>query len=180
MNVQQIEFSKEQAHAALLQYKEHRGNYDKADWEIERIYRAIARGKIVISASQAIIAAGLDEQGRPRLAIARADAGAVECYAPQSSSYPLEFSGPRPSRWNFKVPMQTPKYQRIMALLPRIPPQYRPEPSKLKDYWLLWEADWTSIPVDPYLLRRIGRDAWIVLAAWELTPVEIAVLRPAQ
>jgi hypothetical protein len=32
-------------------------------------------------------------------------------------------------------------------------------------------------PVDPMLLRRIGlADLWVVLAAWDLTPVEQAAL----
>ena len=37
-------------------------------------------------------------------------------------------------------------------------------------YHLLWEADWTAIPRDPYLLKRIGRDAWVVLADPDDTP----------
>jgi len=69
MNVQHIQFSPEDAAAALREYKQHRGSYDKADWEIERIYREIARGKTVMSALQAIRDGGLDEFGRslPRL-----------------------------------------------------------------------------------------------------------------
>jgi len=30
--------------------------------------------------------------------------------------------------------------------------------------------------VDPYLLRRFGGDAWLVVAAWDLTDVERAVM----
>jgi hypothetical protein len=33
------------------------------------------------------------------------------------------------------------------------------------------------VPVDPFLLRRIGSaDLWLVVASWELTAVEVAAL----
>jgi len=57
-----------------------------------------------------------------------------------------------------------------------MPPQFRPPAAELKNYHVLWEADWTAIPRDPMLLRRIGKDAWVVLAAWDLTDIEMNVL----
>lgn len=66
---------------------------------------------------------------------------------------------------------------RATALVPTPPLNLRPKRG-LANYHVLWEAEWTRIvPHDPLLLRRIGRsDMWVVVAAWELTPVERAAL----
>ena len=180
MNVATLNVSKEDAAKALLNYKQHRGSYDKADWEIERIYRQIAKGNKVISANDAIRAGGIDEAGRPRLAIMRADQTIVQCSAWSSQQVTFKnVNHSRAAEWYFEIPW--PNRARtssasLVAQLPRIPPQHRPAKA-LSDYHLLWEASWEDLPVDPMLLKRIGKDAWIVLAAWELTEVELSVLR---
>src|SRR5690242_9166722 len=135
MNVQHIQFSPEDAAAALREYKQHRGSYDKSDWEIERIYRAIAKGKTVISAAQAIISAGLDDKNRPLLALCRADESRVACAV---GAHEIQFSSAWQSRarWDFKVRTETgANWATYQALTPRIPPQYRPPTPQLRDYW---------------------------------------------
>jgi hypothetical protein len=178
MNVASLNVTPDAAQQALKQYKAHRGSHDKNDWEIERIYRQIAKGKTVISIVDAIMRGGHDEMGRPRLAIARADD--TVCYC-QVETGKLRYAPHRGySRRHFQIAcvwaVSNSKLWGLKALLPRIPPQHRPL-KNLSDYHVLWEASWTDIPRDPYLLRRIGKDAWIVLAAWDLTDVEISVLR---
>lgn len=68
---------------------------------------------------------------------------------------------------------------RIRALVPTVPPQLRP-PHALRGYHILWEAEWhldmTVPPVDPALLKHIGGDLYAVVATWDLTPLEQAVL----
>ncbi len=60
--------------------------------------------------------------------------------------------------------------------MPIIPVHLRPKRG-LVNYHILWEAEWTkTYPADPYLLRRFGGDAWLVVAGWELTDVERAVM----
>lgn len=182
MNVSKMQVSQQEAYAALREYKQHRSAYDKRDWEIERIYRKIAQGKTVISALDSIIRGGVDEQGRPRLAIMRADQKFVHC---DNHSDKIVFrptvSRSRAAEWYFEIPwpnrFRIRGYSDCQALLPRIPPQYRPPQGELAKYHLLWEASWTDIPRDPYLLRRIGKDSWVVVAAWDLTDVEVAVMR---
>lgn len=182
MNIPALNVTKVQAAEALKQYKAHRNTYDRRDWEIERIYRQIAKGKTVISVHDAIRAGGTDELGRPRLAIMRADQQAVRCDMWYSEA--VTFTNENHSRaaeWHFVIKWpnrpacKTRGY--IRALLPRIPPQHRPPKETLPNYHVLWEASWTDIPGDPYLLKRIGKDAWVVLAAWDLTDVELSVLR---
>lgn len=181
MNVQSLNVTASAAEQALTEYKSHRNVYDARDWEIERLYRQIAKGKKIISVNDAIRAGGVDDRGRPRLAIMRADQQAVRCNAHGSGS--VLFTNETSSRareWHFDIPWPNRPACReytLRALLPRIPPRHRPPASNLHKYHVLWEADWTSVPRDPYLLKRIGQDAWIVLAAWDLTDVEVSVLR---
>jgi hypothetical protein len=135
----------------------------------------------VISVHDAIRRAGVDQFGRPRLAIMRADQQTVFCNAWTSRT--VTFTNENNSRagaWHFEIDWPdrpTCREIPLRAQLPRIPPQHRPAQGTLSNYHLLWEADWTAIPRDPYLLKRIGKDAWVVLAAWDLTEVELSVLR---
>jgi hypothetical protein len=183
MNVQPMSTTAQAAWKALREYKAHRDVYDKRDWEIERIYRAIAKGKTVISVNDAIRRAGLDDFGRPKLAIMRADQSTCRCerchsdrmiFGPTNRSRAADLRFVIP--WPGKPPILN-AYIDAVAPLPRIPPQHRPTTGSLRNYHVLWEADWADIPRDPYLLKRIGKDAWVVLAAWDLTEVEMSVLR---
>lgn len=189
MNVATLNATPQEARDAVLAYKAHRGVYDQRDWEIERIYRQISRGKTVISAQASIASTGLDDLGRPKLALCRADQTEVRVNVNDHSitGYAEAFT-----RINFKGTLQGGNGIDIVipggppirkpwarALLPRIPPQHRPA-RNLSSYHILWEAEWQDIPRDPYLLKRIGKDAWVVLAAWDLTDVEVSVLRAHQ
>ncbi len=48
-----------------------------------------------------------------------------------------------------------------------------------ENYYVLWEVDhWTREPPrDPYLLRRITDNMFVVIAAWNLTDLERAVIK---
>ncbi len=61
--------------------------------------------------------------------------------------------------------------------MPIVPINLRPKRG-LANYHILWEAEWHNVvPVDPLLLRRLGKgDLWLVVAAWDLTEVEQAAL----
>ena len=65
------------------------------------------------------------------------------------------------------------------AQVPHVPPALRPERG-LAGYHILWEATWrqnTPPPAkDPALLKRIGGDLYAVVAIWDLTELERAVL----
>lgn len=69
---------------------------------------------------------------------------------------------------------------RIRSLLPPIPPHLRPKRAGLHNFHILWEAEWevdrTTPPGDPALLRHLAGDLYAVLAVWDLTPLEQAVL----
>jgi len=44
-------------------------------------------------------------------------------------------------------------------------------------HFLLWEAEWMTVPSDPILLRHFGRNLYAVMAQSDLTPVGQAILR---
>jgi hypothetical protein len=67
---------------------------------------------------------------------------------------------------------------RIRAIVPNVPPRLRPRAS-LGNYHILFEAEWgldPEPPVDPALLRHIGGDLYALVAIWDLTEIERAVL----
>lgn len=174
---------REQARELWQKYQSHVHRMTPADAEIAAIYKRIAQGKTVIRALESIRVAGLDNQGLPKLAIARADM--THCYW-HARENRCQF-GER--RWmnsngnrsrSKNIDMDWPNIRQINgtpeAVVPLIPVHLRPKRG-LQNYHILWEAEWTKrYPVDPFLLRRFGGDAWLVVAAWDLTDVERAVM----
>lgn len=174
MQTSRIEFDRTQAGELYRAYKAHRGAHTKEDAEIERIYYQISRGRKVVRAHESIRAAGVDSAGRPRLALIRADAKKCTLNSWWSDQIHFDDSEHRNSRNVIKWPdFKSCKSHR--AIVPLIPVHLRPA-DHLERYHILWEADWVRVPVDPMLLRKIGADAWLVVAAWDLTAVEQAVL----
>lgn len=184
--------------AADKAFREYRAAFmadrNRIDGELMRGYKALAEGKRLISLTEAIQTGGVDQFGRPNLAIARADEQQIEMERERNGT--LIYT---PERWSrisstdriFEFPAGTlPELteeqgvgtmwsRRWMASLPFIPPQYRP-PHALVNYHLLWEAEWRqargSQRRDPMLLKRVGGDLFAVVAAWDLTPLEKLVL----
>jgi hypothetical protein len=181
MNTARIEVDRAQAQKLYRLYREHRDQATAQDLKIESVYRQIAGGKKVIMAFESIRQAGLDDQGRPKLAIIRADAQWAFLRKDRDRlSFQME-SWPRGnSRRTIVVPWTGMEWASTSAKarVPLVPLHIRPK-SNLSNYYILWEADWEHAPVDPMLLRRYGGDLWLVLAAWDLTAVERAVLSGA-
>jgi hypothetical protein len=190
MQVETFSIDRVEARRLWRQYKIHQHYEKPIDRDIQRIYQLIAQGRVVIDPVQEIIRAGVDERGFPKLAIGRADQTEVyihmypDGYTLMSSDRQfrqtawdvrVEFpSGSFPT-WDWRV---APKRKTdASALVPLIPIHLRPRRA-LANYHILWEAEWRRvIPVDPILLRRIRRtNLYLVLAQWELTAVERAVL----
>lgn len=152
-------------------------------------YKALAKGHAVLNVFDVFRRCPLDEKKRPRLAIARADwewcfysrdwnrggravfgntERRVRRYVPKTSlgSYTIAFPGV----------LDGSHQNTLRAIVPIIPPNLRPR-WNLENYLILWEAEWEPVaPVDPLLLREIQWPLCAVLAAWDLTPLERAVL----
>lgn len=89
-----------------------------------------------------------------------------------------------------------------LSMVPAIPPKLRPD--SLKDYAMIWEVfDWSGEPtplpsrwslfrsgvasrargmvstldnLDPILLRPLGGPLYVVIAAWDLSPIEATII----
>jgi len=156
-------------------------------------YRALARGLPVISMRETITAGGFfgpgrPDQGLPRLAVGKA--GEADCRVHWSGQSELTYfhgnfldnRGALVGKSTIRVPgVPRPArttYYSGRALTPLIPPRHRPRPARLRHCHILWEVEsWELIPPrDPALLRHIRGDLWAVLAVWDLTDLERAVL----
>lgn len=168
-------------------------------------YLALARGEAVIDINQALLAGGLDDNGRPRLAIGRADWG--WCHLHIDGAWRWDYVAdrmvprttgtawvtftrsqrPHHRAWEHRVPwslspsVQPPNERgQRRAQVPSIPPQYRPRNYQLANHLILWEVEeWAENPAptrDPVLLRPLQHGLAAVVAEWDLTDLERAVL----
>lgn len=179
MEVSKLAVDKEKAYEMWKKYQTHRTYQTPADAEIEAIYKRIAKGHTVIRALESIRAAGLNKEGLPILAICPAHM--LRCvWTPHKGNCTFGKQWPNARDRSEVVRMDWPELNsdkyRAEAIVPLVPVHLRPKRG-LQNYHILWEAEWTKrYPVDPYLLRRFGGDAWLVVAAWDLTEVERAVM----
>lgn len=196
MDVATIEMPVEEARAAYKDYAEavKRKDPDPTDEALMRGYKFLAEdeGRRLLKLTDTFTAAGFDERGLPRLAIMRA--GTARCRVCTGAPGPrgsITFVGDNDfSRTRHRnrivvpgvVPGEGPKvntYDGWTALTPIVPPALRPKRGVTR-YHILWEAEWfvdrQAAPIDPYLLRHLIGDLWAVIAAWNLTELERAVL----
>lgn len=180
MNVERIAVDKEKARELYREYKKHQHYSAPIDAEIQRAYKMLARGRTVIQAIKSIESAGLGDDRRPKLAIARADADVCMWRSEQGGGRFVSGAHWREPRtrtktFRVKIPGVSYTFPDGKAIVPLIPIHLRPKRG-LANYHIFWEADWQYVPKDPYLLRRIGGDMWLVVAAWDLTEVERAAM----
>jgi hypothetical protein len=191
MNLPTIVVTPEEAEAKLAEYEglvaEERTREDQA---IAQAYRAARRGLAVISLSRAIGEGGYFEDGMPRIAVARADTTTCFCQWVDGRSR-LRFADNDGWRGDALVsrghvhttPSAVPEsieqsYRWREAPVPLVPPGCRPSRPRLANLHVLWEVEsWTVTPSrDPALIKHIRGDLWAVLATWDLTDLELAVL----
>lgn len=167
-------------------------------------FRAAARGLPIIQLSKCIERGGFFNNGLPRMAVARADAKEVAVEWEWFQGHGVRFdSDPIPvgawrdtrRRWQRRAmvgsdhvrvalvkPDATPRVHQLTSgrtIVPSVPPRFRPKrQQRLHGLHVLWEVEkWDPTPpVDPALIRHIRGDLWSVLAVWDLTELERAVL----
>lgn len=170
-------------------------------------YEKLAKGCALIDIDEAIRAGGFDEKMRPKLAIARADRPVVKLHWRGNSTTPIfdatieengyNSRGLRAPNLTVRVDVQRLHGQKCrhpvggwettdleaFARVPMIPADVRPKRGQRKSWHILWEVEqWSDRPLappprDPYLLQHIGGSLYAVLAEWNLTDLEIAVMR---
>ena len=172
-----------------------------------RGYKAIAAGKQVIDLAQTMQAAGVQPDTLyPRLAICRADAricrvmlhgdgGALfldeatrwrravrrRTILPAGTfpAFTMQWNQGRGStRYSPLGHLERPAWStEATALVPIVPPHLNPRGS-LGNYHTLWDAVWTPAPPkDPLLLRHLAGFLYAIVAQWDLSELERAVMR---
>jgi len=204
MDIPTLKMKPKNAWNSYREYKKSLGeNASQKDKAVMEAYKALGQHKTVINLIEAFKDAGVFKNGLPKLAIARADfhGGTTQCERGFHMGWLRFDSNPK---YGYKTlnerensttvlklpentlePMEDPgdeegknMYTIIgKAIVPTIPPNLRPGETMLKNYWILWEADWDAPPVDPILLKHLGDYLYAVVAEWDLTEVERSVLR---
>jgi hypothetical protein len=193
VNVATIEIEQEKAKEYLASYteavrtKRHEERLAEDEMMVQA-FKAAAKGQQLIHLTDTIRNGGVDDNGLPRLAICRAHAEWV--YIERERDGRVVFAEtPNPAHnARFSVRQLQPGtlpegpwvhwWDRWRAMVPNVPPHLRPK-FQFHNYHVLWEAEWGRAPrppSDPYLLKHVGGDLYAVLAAWDLTEVERAVL----
>lgn len=187
--------SPEEATERLAEYETQvRTERTAEDEAIAAGYRAAKRGMPVISLPEVIRAGGFfDKSHRPKLAIARADATEVRVDQADRDIVWSTDTWSRDPWWNGRPQQRTrlvghdhvrvhgvrgDYFSSGQTIVPPIPPRFRPRLRRLHGFHVLWEVEkWDPTPpVDPALLRHIRGDLWAVVATWDLTELERAVL----
>lgn len=192
MNLAPLQLTRDEARERLRHYQdlvaEERTTEDEA---IAAGYRAAARGLPVIVLPDVVARGGWFPNGLPRLAVIRADA--TQCFLTSSDDGGMRTLTYADTAWDrgrarvgrhrvqIRVPRpsaETNRPWRASTIVPLIPPEFRPKASRLWRFHVLWEVEsWTlEPPRDPALLRHVRGDLWAVVAVWDLTDLERAVL----
>jgi hypothetical protein len=183
---------RERALALFRAYRAaHRIRPNDYDLALMRVYRAMAKGLRVLDIVEVMRAAGVDGEGRPRLAIVRANATHVHFRVVNQGgglfcSFPVR-GKQRPRSvvkgdligitdntfdglhaWSF--------HTNPRAVVPTIPPEHRPK-QELASYHILFEPAWEDVPADPFLLKHLYGPLFVIIAQWDLSEVEQMVLR---
>lgn len=166
-----------------------RSHWKAEDAALMKGYRQLAKGRALLDVGAAMRTAGLREDGFPKLAICSSHLAKCFCYVDWRGG--VTFSG-NESQW---YRQRSPKAERVefpagtfsepkggsrptvSTLVPIIPPALRPK-AKLEGFHTLWKVEsWTlEPPRDPLLLRHLNGSLYAVLAVWDLTELERAIL----
>jgi hypothetical protein len=194
MNVEAITMDPEEARERLKAYRTSLHRSADAEYQAAAAgYQALAEGTPVIRYGRAIRDAPTDGKNRPMLAIARADRTQVRVTSSwRADSHFDSTSGfGRPVTEGSLLLITIPHEQGAragtgFALVPMVPPHALRAAggrSKLSEHLILWEVEeWSDTPIeavpdrDPYLLRPLHGDLCAVVAEWDLTDLERAVM----
>lgn len=183
MHVDRLKFDPAEASKLVRKYKEHKAWSTPVDDEILRVAQLVEKGKAIIRGVGSIELAGLNDDKLPKLAIGRADDAFCWLHPRVRGEFTMagaSWTGGNFARSRrFEGTLEGLRADKVnwTAMAPHIPPDVRPKRG-IQNYTLVWEALWVKRPpIDPILARRIGNsDFFVVLAQWDVTPVERFVL----
>ena len=198
MQIEQHSLSQEKAKELWKEYREaiKQNKSDKFLQDMKKVYNQLKCGRKVVDINTIVERGGITKNFEPKIAIALASSKNVHCTYRASGKVlyqnslgyfrnmidietaqetlpqlPIEH---QEKDWNNRPDGK----KRLTAPVPQIPASLRPK-GKLKNYYVLCEVDkWKpEPPTDPFLLRRLTPNMFVVLAAWNLTDLEKAVMK---
>lgn len=171
--------------------------------DLKKVYGFLRHGKKIIDIYESFKKAGLNEDGDPKLAICRADG--KQCNLVRHDDGSAVFGVTQFNKWqaqydNYQgaktrgdvwVPSSTfdfplDHYKHVakryrQTIVPIIPAKILVNEVKvlLRNFHILWEVEeWKPIPPkDPILLKKLTPNLYGILATWNLTKLERAVIR---
>jgi hypothetical protein len=167
---------------------------DKYLKELRGLYYHLKEDRKVIDIFEAFKFTGKNEKDQPKLAIARADMIKVEFEKRENGSGKFKGSGYNDWRHEINLPKKIfidwakaenkGRYddefvnQKLQTKVPIVPANKLPKgKGKLSDFFILWEVDdWDNVPVDPFLLKRINNNLFVIISSWNLTRLERALV----
>lgn len=170
--------------------------------DMKKMYYHLAHGRKVLDIYAVMQKHGLNSKGQPKLAICRADAKTCTfeyigsdldgrgTFSQLSSSWRADWKRVALAPHTFKYNLRWGRWDAegrnfispptiLRTAVPIVPARLLPKGS-LHNYYVLWEVDkWIANrpPSDPILLKRISANLFAVLAVWDLTPLEKAIVR---
>ncbi len=188
MDIQEFAMAKSEAHEQWKNYvKGCKENKDQFLLDMKSVYNQLKSGRKVIDILTVFEKAGINELYQPKLAISKANYKEILCEYGQDGNVGFKKDDSWRTKSDIKIILpKLPKEilgqwehsKKFKTLVPGIPAQLKPK-GNLNKYWILWEVEkWENIPPkDPYLLKRLTKNMFVVLAGWDLTELERAVLR---
>jgi hypothetical protein len=195
MNIQMIQMDRNEAAERLAAYRTSlRRSADDEYAAAVAGYETLAAGTPIVHVTDVIRQAPRDAQGRPLIAIARADRrhlafswhGHQACFDTRARSdrvpnESLLFLRIRMGDW----PGES-RWLQGYALVPMVPPHAVAAArgrTNLREHIVMWEVErWADRPIqaqpdrDPLLLRRVHGDLFAVVAQWDLTELERMIM----
>ncbi len=201
MNTPVITMDAEEAKTHYDEYKTLvAGRKEKYLEDLKKTYFHLSKERKILDIFEVFKACGVDERGEPKLAIAPAHAKTIilEKGAVGSATFTAHDRWSKAYKSDVQLPSGTfPVFKEekdgripwngertsVESLVPIVPAHLLPE-GDLKNYYILFEVkEWfeprkaSYAKGDPYLLKRINNNTFAVLAEWDVTDLEVAVLR---
>lgn len=194
MEVELIDMPVEASREQLEQYRAFCAKHP-SDIEAQQIMlglEELAEGTPLLQLRTVFQDVAVDERGRPRIAIARGDRTRVRVDSWGTRGPGFRFESDYEIRRGHRLKNSTLEVQSPLAshsvptgyaIVPIVPPQIRRGRELMAKLFILWEVErWADEARDvgpdrdPLLLRRITEDLWAVIAQWELSPLEQAIM----
>lgn len=204
MQVEKLALPKEKAQKEWDSYKQElQKSKTQFNKDMLSLYAHMKHGGKVLDLWESMKLAGLNNDGDPKLAITNANSSKVrfiKAYTWQNNVpvsdggtfYPIGLPWRLREKRQIRIPREFfPEWQKdaqghivrqeVETITPIIPARIMNalRSHKLEKYHILWEVEkWKRVPPrDPILLRKITPNMYLILATWDLSPLERAVIR---